>query len=86
MNSTRTAGNPLLVPAEAFVDYGDRRVALTLSGGIDSRTLLKDFFELLSPHGFQLHKLYPTSLKHISRYDQALENFQYQNWVAIQQA
>lgn len=22
MNSTRTAGNPLLVPAEAFVDYG----------------------------------------------------------------
>lgn len=30
---------------EAFVDYGDRRVALTLSGGIDSRTLLVGMLE-----------------------------------------
>lgn len=30
---------------EAFADYGDRRVALTLSGGIDSRTLLVGMLE-----------------------------------------
>lgn len=50
---------------------------------IDARVLLKDLFEFLQPFGYVLHKIYPQYLRRIDRYDQRLENFQYQNWVAI---
>jgi FkbM family methyltransferase len=50
---------------------------------IDSRTLLRDLFQFFLPRGYVLHKLYPRSLQMVPRYDQRLENFQYQNWVAI---
>ena len=50
---------------------------------IDSRVLLKDLFDLFQGYGYTLHKIYPKELRQKKRYDQQLENFQYQNWVAI---
>ncbi len=50
---------------------------------IDAGVLLKDFLALLLPLGYQLHKIHPKRLKHHPRYDQRLENFQYQNWAAL---
>ena len=50
---------------------------------IDARILLKDMFDLLTPYGYRLHKIYPNRLQPVERYDQRLENFQYQNWVAL---
>jgi FkbM family methyltransferase len=50
---------------------------------IDARILLKDMFELLTVYNFTFYKIYPEKVKLIERYDQRLENFQYQNWVAL---
>lgn len=50
---------------------------------IDSRTLLKDVFDLLVPLGYVMCKVFPDSLVEVERYSQELENFQYQNWVAL---
>jgi hypothetical protein len=50
---------------------------------IDSRALLQDFFDFFDPLPYALHKLYPARLRRHDRYDQRLENFQYQNWVAV---
>lgn len=50
---------------------------------IDSRTFLKDFFERLAPHGFNLHKIVPDGLGEAVEYSQSLENFSYQNWMAV---
>ncbi len=50
---------------------------------IDSRVLLKDFFDLFSRHNYALYKIFPKDIKRFERYDQRLENFQYQNWVAV---
>lgn len=50
---------------------------------IDARILLKDLFGLLQPFGYKMYKIYPRSLQLYKNYDQTLENFQYQNWVAI---
>ncbi len=50
---------------------------------IDSRTFLKDFFELFQARGYTLHKIYPDRLVPVARYDQRLDNFQHQNWVAM---
>lgn len=50
---------------------------------IDARVLLKDIFALLLPLGYRLSKLYPDGARPVERYEQRLENFQYQNWVAI---
>lgn len=50
---------------------------------IDSRVLLKDLFEFLLPHGYAFYKIFPRELRRLPRYDQRLENFQYQNWVAV---
>jgi FkbM family methyltransferase len=50
---------------------------------IDSRVLLKDLFEFLQPHGYALYKVFPDGLRQLPRYDQRLENFQYQNWVVV---
>jgi len=49
---------------------------------IDSRALLKDIFAFLKAHDYELYKMHPKSLRHVPGYDQRLENFQYQNWVA----
>jgi FkbM family methyltransferase len=50
---------------------------------IDSRTWLKDFFELFGSHGYDLHKLHPNGYNHYPAYLARLENFRYQNWVAV---
>lgn len=50
---------------------------------IDARVLLKDFFDLFNCCGYRLIKIFPDQLRWIAHYDQRLENFQYQNWVAI---
>jgi FkbM family methyltransferase len=61
-----------------------RRIQFEYGGcHIDSRVLLKDFFEFLGHHGYVFHKLFPQELRRIDRYDQRLENFQYQNWVLL---
>ena len=50
---------------------------------IDARILLKDMFELLTRYSFLLYKIYPNEIELAERYEQRLENFQYQNWVAL---
>jgi FkbM family methyltransferase len=53
---------------------------------IDSRTFMKDFFEFFQVRGYTLHKIYPDRLLPVARYDQRLDNFQHQNWVAMRPA
>lgn len=61
-----------------------RRIQFEYGGTyIDARILLKDMFQLLASFGYSLYKIYPNSLRLHLDYDQALENFQYQNWIAV---
>lgn len=53
------------------------------SANLDSRTYLRDFFELLLPFGYRLYKILQDRLQAQSEYRQSLENFQYQNWLAV---
>lgn len=53
---------------------------------IDSRVLLKDLFEFFHAAGFELFKVRPNELRRVARYDQRLETFKYQNWVASARA
>jgi FkbM family methyltransferase len=53
---------------------------------IDSRTFLKDFFEFFHARSYTLHKMYPDRLVPVARYDQRLDNFQHQNWVAMRRS
>ena len=50
---------------------------------IDAGVLLKDIFSFFKRFDYMLYKIYPQKLCPIPRYDQRLENFQYQNWAAI---
>ncbi len=50
---------------------------------IDSRVLLKDIFDLFRPLDYAFYKVFPKSLRRVVRYDQKLENFQYQNWALV---
>jgi FkbM family methyltransferase len=50
---------------------------------IDSRTLLKDIFELFNDLNYRFYKIYPNTLRNIPHYDQRLENFQYSNWLIV---
>jgi FkbM family methyltransferase len=50
---------------------------------IDSRVFLKDIFSYFESYGYELHKIRPRAPRRVARYDQRLENFQYQNWVAV---
>ena len=50
---------------------------------IDSRVLLKDLFNLFQDFSYDFYKIYPHYLKKIARYDQRIENFQYQNWAIV---
>lgn len=52
---------------------------------IDARVLLKDFFAFFMQYGYTLYKIYPRRLQSVPRYDQRLEDFQYQNWVATRE-
>lgn len=50
---------------------------------IDARVLLKDLFLFFDQLDYALYKIYPDCLVEQTRYDQRLETFQYQNWVAV---
>lgn len=50
---------------------------------IDARMLLKDIFDFFTPYGYVFYKIFPRELRHVPRYDQRLENFQYQNWIVM---
>jgi FkbM family methyltransferase len=50
---------------------------------IDSRILLKDFFDFFEDMNYNIFLLYPTRVRKIPRYDQRLENFQYKNFLIV---
>jgi FkbM family methyltransferase len=51
---------------------------------IDSRTLLKDIWNLMSDcdSGYRLFKLFPDGPRRFAEYSQSFETFQYSNWVS----
>ena len=61
-----------------------KRIQFEYGGcNIDSRVLLKNLFDFLVPYGYTFYKVFPRELRRVPRYDQRLENFQYQNWVVM---
>ena len=61
-----------------------KRIQFEFGGcNIDSRVLLKDLFDFFALYHYALYKIYPHELRYVPRYDQRLENFQYQNWIAV---
>src|SRR5262245_23005458 len=50
---------------------------------IDSRSWLKDAFELLQGHGYVVGKIFPSGIRWYDRYEVGLESFQYANYVAV---
>ncbi len=50
---------------------------------IDARILLKDFFDFFEGKNYSIYLLYPSRACIIPRYDQRLENFQYKNFLII---
>jgi FkbM family methyltransferase len=53
------------------------------AANIDSRDLLQDFFTFFEALPYALYKIHPKWVAHHARYDQRLENFAYQNWIAV---
>lgn len=49
---------------------------------IDSRVLLKDFFDLVQGLPYLFYKILPKKLLPVPQYSQQFENFQYSNWLA----
>jgi FkbM family methyltransferase len=50
---------------------------------IDSGILLRDFFDFFDGMNYRFYLLYPRSIRHIPQYDQRLENFQYKNFLIV---
>jgi FkbM family methyltransferase len=50
---------------------------------IDSRILLKDFYDFFVEMNYSFFLLYPNSVHPVLRYDQRLENFQYKNFLIV---
>ena len=61
------------------------RVAQFEYGGtyVDSRILLKDFYDFFTGMNYSFFLLYPNSVRPVLRYDQRLENFQYKNFLIV---
>ncbi len=61
------------------------RVAQFEYGGtyVDSRILLKDFYDFFVEMNYSFFLLYPNSVRPVLRYDQRLENFQYKNFLIV---
>jgi FkbM family methyltransferase len=78
----------VLKGASGMVSNGKIKVIQFEYGGcnIDARVFLKDFFDFFKPFSYTFYKIYPKCLKRVERYDQRLENFQYQNWVITKNA
>lgn len=55
------------------------------SGNINSRTFFRDYWDLLTQHGYEIHRVLPRGrLLRISRYDEDLEYFRgVSNYVAV---
>jgi FkbM family methyltransferase len=53
---------------------------------IDSRALLLDIFGLLAEVGYIAAKIMPNHIAVMPEYDTRLENFRYQNWLAVPRA
>ena len=52
---------------------------------IDARTFLADYFAFFTAARYRLYKIFPGHLRFIPRYDQRLDNFQYQNWLVVRE-
>jgi FkbM family methyltransferase len=64
-----------------------KRIQFEYGGcNIDARLLLEDMFAFLVPYGYTFYKVFPRKLQRVQRYDQRLENFQYQNWAVVLEA
>ena len=50
---------------------------------IDSRILLKDFYDFFARMNYSFFPLYPYSVRPVLCYDQRLENFQYKNFLIV---
>lgn len=50
---------------------------------IDAGVLLKDIFDFFKEFAYSFYKIYPDEVRLVPKYDQRLENFQYQNWALI---
>jgi FkbM family methyltransferase len=50
---------------------------------IESRDLLKDFFAFFRDYPYNLHKIHAEGYSLHLRYNARLDNFQYQNWLAV---
>lgn len=50
---------------------------------IDSRVLLKDIFDFVQSLPYVVYKILPESIQQLFRYSQAIETFQYSNWLLI---
>jgi FkbM family methyltransferase len=68
-----------------FLEAGRVQLIQFEYGGtfIDSGVLLRDVFEFFGSLHYSMFKLFPDHLRLVGRYDQRLENFQYQNWIAL---
>ena len=53
------------------------------AGNIYSHDLLQDFFAFFETLPYVLHKIHPEWLARHDRYDNRLESFAYQNWLAV---
>ncbi len=61
-----------------------KRIQFEYGGcNIDSKVLLKDFFELFNNKKYIFYKIMPKRLIKIPEYDQRLENFAYKNFVIL---
>lgn len=85
-----TEGHDLRVlrGASGLIDAGRIRFIQFEYGqaNVESRDLLKDFFRFFADRPYNLHKIHPDGFSHHPRYNVRLENFQYQNWVAVRHA
>ncbi len=50
---------------------------------IDARTLLRDFYEFFNGMNYSFFLLYPSWVLPVPHYDQRLENFQYKNFLIV---
>lgn len=52
---------------------------------IDAGVFLKDIFKFFENLNYNFYKIFPENIKYIERYDQRLDNFQYQNYLLIRE-
>lgn len=80
-------GHELAVISGASRMLGARAVACIqwehTAWAIQSRTLLKDFFDVFSGLGYTVCKIYPEGIRVIEAYDHRIERYAYSNWLAV---